>query len=368
MKIFLVSLLLATSLCFIFWYIVQFRSSIIPAAGHYLSIWNNSIRKIVANDPLSPIIQNCTVLEAEVLGERYTQLVQQSSSWSACYSDDYLLRLYLADIGFPIHQNMLFFDVGANKGYTIAAWISLWMPDLRINPQTLYEFLKIHLNLSDCGVCQDCRESDFGTLKLRRHMKQTIEVHAFEPQPSTYALLNRTQQWMNLSSVYAHHLALSNETRPILLTKCPVGVEFCGLASKSDIDSKNFVEVQTTTLDKLVELYKITRQIDLLKIDTEGFDPLVLHGADAILRRHQVRLLLFEYHGVGQWRTTSLFQVITDLDEKGYICYQIGRTGLFRLTGCWSSKFETKSWSNVLCLSKHESRLRVFIEELLIKP
>lgn len=228
-------------------------------------------------------------------------------------------------------------------------------------------FWKTHSNLSDCGVCQDCRESAFETLKLRRQVNQRIEIHAFEPQPSTYALLNRTRQWMNLSSFHIHDFALSNETSTGFLRKCPLGVEVCGLASKSDVNPNQFLEVKTITLDKFVELHKITRQIDLLKIDTEGFDPLVLQGASAVLRRHQVRLLLFEYHGIGMWRTIHLHQVVTDLDERGYICYQIGRTGLFRLTGCWSTKFEMKKWSNVLCISKQESRLRIFIEELLIK-
>ena len=342
-------LTLSAFLFFIVLHVKLFRFSIIPDAA------------------LRPIIRKCTGSEAELLGERYTQLVQQSSRWSACYSEDYLLRLYLADMGFPEHQNMLFFDVGANKGYSVATWISLWMPDLRISPRTLYDFLKTHSNLSDCGVCQDCHESTFETLKLRRQVNQRVEIHAFEPQPNTYALLNQTRQWMNLSSFHIHQFALSNETSTGFLRKCPLGVEVCGLASKSDADPNAFLEVQIITLDNFVELHKITRQIDLLKIDTEGFDPLVLHGASAVLRRHQVRLLLFEYHGIGMWRTIHLHQVVTELDEKGYICYQIGRTGLFRLTGCWSTKFEMKKWSNVLCISKQESRLRIFIEELLIK-
>jgi FkbM family methyltransferase len=366
-KIISVTLTLSASLLFIFLHVKRLQSSIVADTAQYLSISNKNKQTGATDDPLPSIVENCTGSEAKLLGVRYTQLVQQSNRWSACYSDDFLLRLYLADIGFPEHRNMLFFDVGANKGYSIATWISLWMPGLGISSRTLYEFLKTHSNLTDCGVCQDCREFSFETLQLRTQVNRTIEIHAFEPQPSTYVLLNRTRQWMNLSTFHTHQLALSNATSTGLLRKCPVGVEVCGLASKSDLESNKFLEVQTITLDQFVKQNRITRQIDLLKIDTEGFDPLVLQGADTVLRRHQVRLLLFEYHGIGMWQTIRLQQVVTDLDERGYICYQIGRTGLFRLTGCWSEMFEMKRWSNVLCLSKHESRLRIFIEELLIK-
>lgn len=43
----------------------------------------------------------------------------------------------------------------------------------------------------------------------------------------------------------------------------------------------------------------------MLNIDTEGFDPLVLHGASKTLAGHKVDLLLFEYNYVGLWGTGS---------------------------------------------------------------
>ncbi|CAF3281212.1 unnamed protein product, partial [Rotaria sp. Silwood2] len=92
-----------------------------------------------------------------------------------------------------------------------------------------------------------------------------------------------------------------------------------------------------------------------------------IQGAENILNRHQVRLFIFEYHGIEAWVTTTLYQMVFDLDRKNYVCYQIGQSGLLRLTGCWSSVFEIKYWSNVLCISRREHRLISFIEKLLIK-
>ena len=279
-----------------------------------------------------------------------------------------MLQLYATDMAMPTEGPPLFFDVGANKGYNIAAWTALWMPQLGVNSRTLGEFLRTKLK-SYCGACEDCKDRRWEHLKFTERRNQTMEIHAFEPQPSTFALLNEVQQWMNASIMYTHNLALSNETGTILQQKCSAGNEVCALARRTHPDQmlSKFVVVNVTTLDRVVELQNISRRIDVLKIDTEGFDPLVIQGAQQILRRQQVRLLLFEYHGIGAWRMTTLKQVLIDLDTKGYQCYQAGQTGVFRLTGCWSSKFEVKRWSNVLCVSRREPRLIQSIEQLRIK-
>ena len=35
---------------------------------------------------------------------------------------------------------------------------------------------------------------------------------------------------------------------------------------------------------------------------TEGYDPLVLDGAMPVLSSNRVRVLMFEYHGIGVWK------------------------------------------------------------------
>ncbi|CAF1104882.1 unnamed protein product [Adineta steineri] len=314
------------------------------------------------------MIQYCTINESILQGKKYQELHREITFWSACYSNDYLIQHYLSDIDMPSDGKMLFFDIGANKGYTIASWISLWMPYLGINTRSLGNYLRTKLNLDDCGACSDCKEDKIEILNLTSRVNKTIEIYAFEPQPPTYKLLNHVHQWMNISFLHLYDLAISNETGTGLLMKCHPGGEACGLNAKSD--KKNLsthIQANLITLDKFIEDHKIYRKIDLLKVDTEGFDPLVIQGANTLLTRHQIRLFIFEYHTVGMWSKTSLQYVITYLDNKGYLCYQIGKTGIFRLTGCWSTFFETRFWSNVLCISRRESRLIKFIEMLLIK-
>ncbi|WIA15607.1 hypothetical protein OEZ85_002234 [Tetradesmus obliquus] len=129
--------------------------------------------------------------------------------------------------------------------------------------------------------------------------------------------------------------------------------ELCMLPLKKDSTAPpNSTKVSVTTVDVMMEQLGLKR-LFLLKIDTEGFDVLVLQGARKALASHKVDILQFEYHGIGVWGTSPEFTlkaVVKDLELLGYICYFEGKL-LTRLTGCWSDAFEVKGWSNVVCVT-----------------
>jgi len=153
---------------------------------------------------------------------------------------------------------------------------------------------------------------------MSRHINVSVEIYAFEPQPSTYEVLRRVQQWTNDTSLYVHNLAISNHTGTAVLSKCGRGSEVCSLTMQRNLtDTGRFLSINVTTLDRFVKKYRITEMIDVLKIDTEGYDPLVLTGADLILKRQQIRLLIFEHHRIGFWTSIHLRDVIENLDFKG---------------------------------------------------
>jgi hypothetical protein len=52
------------------------------------------------------------------------------------------------------------------------------------------------------------------------------------------------------------------------------------------------------------------RYIDLLKIDTEGFDASVLQGAAEALREQRIGVIVFEYHILGLWGRAKLHRVV----------------------------------------------------------
>ena len=103
--------------------------------------------------------------------------------------------------------------------------------------------------------------------------------------------------------------------------------------------------------------------VDVLTIDTEGFDWRVLQGARSILTR--TRYIEFEYHI--KWEEGELLKDAVDyLEELGFICYFAGRKGrLFKLTnGCWVNElYEVRVWSNVACVHRSEPAWLAIMED-----
>ena len=110
--------------------------------------------------------------------------------------------------------------------------------------------------------------------------------------------------------------------------------------------------VRMTTVDQLVKEYGI-HQIDLLSIDTEGNDPAVILGANASLAARRVRVVEFEYHGIGRWRRRSIHDVIGVLEAMQYTCFWQSNSGKLSpfIAGC---RYDFKSWSNIVCSSDRD--------------
>jgi len=73
--------------------------------------------------------------------------------------------------------------------------------------------------------------------------------------------------------------------------------------------------------------------VDILEIDTEGHDPAVLQGASELIRRRGIRCIMFEYHGLGLWKSVQLEDVVHVLDLHDYDCYFQGHSRLWPITG-----------------------------------
>jgi hypothetical protein len=97
-----------------------------------------------------------------------------------------------------------------------------------------------------------------------------------------------------------------------------------------------------------------------LKIDVEGFDPLVLQGASQLLSGKLLSMkrptyILFEYSQAWTVACDSseyrLETVVNQLAGYGYKSYLLGPHQLMRLDGsCWCKDYEFWSWSNVFAV------------------
>lgn len=145
-----------------------------------------------------------------------------------------------------------------------------------------------------------------------------------------------------------------------MIPSCEAGDELCGAtdAALSEHIRRPNISVQSSSIDTIVtklrmskEVHLSTGKIDLLQIDTEGNDMHVIRGASQLLQRKEVRVLIFEYHSVGDWRNTLLKDIIADLWRLQYFCYFEGQEGrLWAISDrCWTDLYEFHRWSNVAC-------------------
>jgi FkbM family methyltransferase len=133
---------------------------------------------------------------------------------------------------------------------------------------------------------------------------------AVEPSPDTFAQLKRNVQLNGLDErVALHNLALSDTPGSARFTRGLGAMNrFAGAA---DGDT---CEVPVTTLDALVG----DRAASLLKIDVEGYETLVLRGAEEFLARPSLRAIVMETNGSGAERGFDEAALSASLVQRGF--------------------------------------------------
>jgi FkbM family methyltransferase len=108
-------------------------------------------------------------------------------------------------------------------------------------------------------------------------------VHAFEPNPDVYSLLEQNLTANQLTNVRPHRLAVSDK----------MGVmNFAGKSAFGRLTTEpSELKVEVRTLDEIVDDLRLTR-LDLLKVDVEGFEPNVLRGGVRTLDRFNPTIVM----------------------------------------------------------------------------
>ncbi len=128
------------------------------------------------------------------------------------------------------------------------------------------------------------------------------QIHTFEPHPSIYEKLLRNIKLMKGPRIYAHEMALSDQNGEMRFM-LPKGFEQnrgLGFLESSSTQLKmecaQFLKnVQTHKLDDFSYTNKI-EEIFLMKVDTEGNELSVFHGARDLLKSKKIRTIIYEDH------------------------------------------------------------------------
>ena len=256
---------------------------------------------------------------------------------------------------YPDSSGLVVMDVGANKGMFSLSLGLIWDDGLQ------------HIVLKSFPQFR----STMGVLKASR-----LKVHAVEPMPSNAQnLRNVISSIPAASDINVHEVAFSdkegNATFHFIGKHEQDGDEQGSLASALDNDSSfRKVVVQVTSLDQFLVKLSISR-LFFLKIDGEGFDPLILLGGKNTFQSKLVDFGMFEYND--KWRQMdgfnssqhSLQSMVAFLDEMNYDTFLMGRYNLLQLNPApllFQQSYEFFSWSNVYFVGRHidlETRIAV---------
>ena len=220
-----------------------------------------------------------------------------------------------------------------------------------------------------CGVCGACH--DELSAAAARHTRTNGVAHALDILVTNVDLMTSVANVTGVSErVHVHHLAGSNETRPVKMwvggsykTNIQAGRESNALC-ESDPEcmqgnhslSERALPVRGVSLDDFYsERGFAPGEVFLVSIDAEGVDPLILEGMRRTLEARAVAIVHFEKHQKGYWAPShpehrTLGGVVGSLHALGYECFVEGMHVLVPVSGgCWRPALDNISWSNLVC-------------------
>jgi FkbM family methyltransferase len=160
------------------------------------------------------------------------------------------------------------------------------------------------------------------SIDLFRRTLATPRIYSFEPNPALAAILKHMYADCGVM-VEAMALGSSEGTTKFNVSEnhelsSILDVDKNDENPFSDVPLSETISVPVTTIDSYVEKHGITH-IELLKIDTQGFDLEVLRGASGILDRRGVDTLLVEVNFASYYKRQASFgEVERFLTANGY--------------------------------------------------
>ena len=150
-------------------------------------------------------------------------------------------------------------------------------------------------------------------------------IHAFEPEPQNFALLQTNVAATGYSDrVQTHRMALGDAPGELLLFTDSANLGNHSLFKENVPDSAGALNVEVIALDAWLDRLP---KVDLIKIDVQGFEARALRGAIRLLERDRPRILM-EVWPEGLRRAgeaPSLF--LEGLVERGYQLRPLGDDG-----------------------------------------
>ncbi|MDP9005190.1 MAG: FkbM family methyltransferase [Verrucomicrobiota bacterium] len=181
----------------------------------------------------------------------------------------------------------------------------LWF---KYETERLSEYLSVGAVVVDVGA-----NLGFTALLFAKLVGPRGQIYAFEPSPPIYAKLLQVVEKNQLANVRCFNLGCgAARKRETLLVPASSGNATIRRSGVSLPGACRELNIEIDTLDHVI--LALAPRVDLLKIDTEGFEDQVLAGAEEIIARHRPVVyieLSLEYGD-------SSARAIAWLRERGY--------------------------------------------------
>nr|WP_321223021.1 FkbM family methyltransferase [uncultured Psychroserpens sp.] len=149
------------------------------------------------------------------------------------------------------------------------------------------------------------------TVKDFKEVFKDCTIHAFEPSPDTFKILKNNTS--NIKDLHLWNLGVGASNGELLLNEYKHSNTNSFLDIHDD-DPSSFIKktsVKTTTIDSFSKTNGI-KKIDVLKIDTEGFELEVFKGSKKSFAEEKVGLLFFEARFVNGHKDMPKFTELWD--------------------------------------------------------
>ena len=181
-------------------------------------------------------------------------------------------------------------------------------------------------HLLDAGGTALDLGANFGlyTQLLSRVVGPSGRVHAVEPVPGTFDVLESNVNQLRLSNVTIHNVAVTDCERLVTMAvpKYAEGGE--NLYEARIIDAETAADDRTVSVQAmpLDDLFGRLGRIDFVKCDVEAHELSVLRGATEILRVHRPAWLM-EVSGNPDDPDSSAAEVVGVMNKAGYRIYRL---------------------------------------------
>lgn len=219
------------------------------------------------------------------------------------------------------------------------------------------KILKIKLNKKNEFIFFDVGANIGNYSKMLSEIYPECCIYAFEPNPKTYEILKRNIDKDNVR-IFNIGLGSNNINKKIYTYKDDLQSEHASIyKNHKDVISEELSKKEVVSMNSVIKTLDSfctennVKNIDFIKIDTEGYEYEVLKGSKKFIEQNKIGIIQFEFN-VSNILSRTFIKDFYDLLSSRYNFYRVDTEKLIPL-GTYSSKNEIFEFQNILAINRN---------------